>query len=234
MSQDNPILIPVPFHEDTITCIETPEGVFVAVAPICNRLGIASNTQITRLKADGTRWGGYLIVSPSAGGAQETYCIPLSRLAAWLFSINANRVKPELREGLIQYQREADTVLDRHFRQRAAETLARIEEQERMLWHCHQHILMSDPKWNRAARLKELGSSPYLIAKKCGWSRIEAEQEMAEMHSCGIRPLWRDDMMTVFDRERSLRWENEHLKGKLKEADDQMALFPALFGQEDA
>lgn len=234
MSQDNPTLIPVPFHGDTIIAVETADTVMIAVTPICNRLGLHISTQLKKLKEEEHRWRGALMRIPSAGGVQETYCIPLSKMAAFLFSISPNRVKPEVRDTLIQYQDEADTVLDRHFRLRAAETSARIEEMERMLWHCHQHILMSDQKWNRAARLKELGSSPYLIAKKCGWSRIEAEQEMAEMHRCGIRPEWRDDMATVFDRERRLQWENEHLKGKLKDADEQMALFPGLFEAEDA
>lgn len=233
MSQDNPTLIPVPFHGDTITCIETPEGEFVAVKPICERLMIAWQPQHRKLTSE-PRWGITIMTIPSAGGMQETACIPVSKVFAWLASISPNRVRPELADALRLYQDEADTVLDRHFRLRAAETSARIEEMERMLWHCHQHILMSDQKWNRAARLKELGSSPYLIAKKCGWSRIEAEQEMAEMHRCGIRPEWRDDMATVFDRERRLQWENEHLKGKLKDADDQMALFPGLFEADDA
>ena len=45
-------------------------------------------------------------------------CLPVSKLAAWLFSIHASKVKPELRSAVEMYQREAADVLDRHFRLR--------------------------------------------------------------------------------------------------------------------
>ncbi len=179
----------------------------VAVKPICDRLGIASNTQITRLKTDQTRWRGDLIVSPSAGGSQETYCIPLTNLSAWLFSINANRVKPELREGLIQYQLEAADVLDRHFRQRAAETSVRIEELERMLWHSHQQLRIENRKWGTAYLMMEQGHSPYMIAQRCNWTMIRAEEETTVMRRCGMVPEWRHDMQTLVDHNRTLQWQ---------------------------
>jgi hypothetical protein len=38
-------------------------------------------------------------------------CLPLRKLAGWLYTISAGKVKPELREKVIQYQNECDDAL---------------------------------------------------------------------------------------------------------------------------
>ena len=38
-------------------------------------------------------------------------CLMLRKLPAWLYSVNANKVKPELRDTVIKYQEECDDVL---------------------------------------------------------------------------------------------------------------------------
>ncbi len=190
----------VPFHGDTITCIETPEGIFVAIKPICERLGISERVQRRKLMGDKRRWGADLMVLPSAGGHQETCCIPLSKVSAWLFSISASKVNPELREAVEQYQDEASEVLDHHFRLRMAKQDARIAELKRQLWHSQEHLKMLNPKWQRVFTLKEMGASPMMIAKRCGWTQTQLEQEQAMMRDCGMRPKWRQDMRLDADR----------------------------------
>ena len=49
------------------------------------------------------------------GGSQIMLCLPLDFLNGWLFGVNANRVKPELRERVIQYQRECYRILAQAF-----------------------------------------------------------------------------------------------------------------------
>jgi hypothetical protein len=46
-------------------------------------------------------------------------CLPLEFINGWLFGINASRVKEEIRENLIRYQRECYKVLARAFLERA-------------------------------------------------------------------------------------------------------------------
>ena len=43
--------------------------------------------------------------------ARSHTCIPVRKLPAWLYSVNPNKVKPELRETVIMYQNECDDVL---------------------------------------------------------------------------------------------------------------------------
>lgn len=222
MSQDNPTVISVPFHGDSITAIDAPEGAFVAVKPICERFGLAWQPQHRKL-TENPRWGITIMVIPSAGGAQEMTCIPVSKVFGWLGTIAVNRVKPELKERLALYQAEADTVLDRHFRLRATETSARIEAMEKTIWHAGQFLLATNPKWNTAYRLMEMGQSDYIIAKRCGWSMDQWGQERAMMRSSGVIPKWREDMATLADENSDLRWKLSRAKAPASQ--------PDLFGE---
>ena len=49
--------------------------------------------------------------------SREMICLPLKYIPGWLFGINANRVKPEIRERLIIYQRECYDVLSEAFQE---------------------------------------------------------------------------------------------------------------------
>jgi P22_AR N-terminal domain len=199
MSQETSTIL-VPFHGDQITCVETPEGAFVAIKPICERLGIAFPPQWKKLKANPERWSVTLMVIPSARGGQETCCIPVSKVFGWLATITVSRVKPEVRDVLIAYQNEADEVLDRHFRLKDA-------EMERHLWHAHQQLRIDNPKWARVFTMMEIGESDYLIAQRCNWSMDRERSEVAAMRRCGMSATWRRDMATLAEQNLNLRWE---------------------------
>jgi hypothetical protein len=56
-------------------------------------------------------------------------CLPLDYLNGWLFGINANRVKEEIRPRVIRYQEEAYIVLRDAFQETAApDSLAQVEQ----------------------------------------------------------------------------------------------------------
>ena len=231
MSQDSPTLIPVPFHGDTITAIETPQGEFVAIRPICDRLNLNFSGQLQRLKAFPDLWGVCVIHTPSAGGAQETNCIPRSRVAAWLFKIEVSRVKPEARETLRVYQREAADVLDRHFRLRQVQRDAALAELRAQLYHCHLHLRARNPDWaaiealwrdgclNSREMAMVLRSKATLVDAKRGW-----------MENCGLigtdfckEPQRPDSML---DRLRDLEWRLAMKEGRSAPAEDgQLSLF---------
>lgn len=109
-------LVPVEFHGSTLYAI-TVDGVHhVALRPICDALGIDWEAQRQRIKRNPVLTEGACVMkAPSAGGEQETLTLPLSMLNGWLFGVSVNRVKPELRENLIRYQRECFDVLAQHF-----------------------------------------------------------------------------------------------------------------------
>lgn len=54
------------------------------------------------------------------GRPQEMVCIPLTNLNGWLFSINPDKVREEIREAVIRYQDECFVVLHNYWNNGAA------------------------------------------------------------------------------------------------------------------
>lgn len=106
-------IIKVEFKSDIIDIVQ--DGIqWVAVKAITNNLGIKFDTQHKRLKSDES-YQSKLVEVQTAGGKQKVFCIPYDKLNAWLFSINPSRVKPEVRQKLIEYKKECSDVLYNYF-----------------------------------------------------------------------------------------------------------------------
>ena len=116
------------FYDDEITAVFVEgEGhrqqVFVPLKPLCDYLGVNWDGQRQRLRRDPVlsevAQGAVVITAPSpdgrGGGPQEMLSLPLEYLNGWLFGINVNRVKAEIKERLIRYQRECYQVLSEAF-----------------------------------------------------------------------------------------------------------------------
>lgn len=102
----------IPFGTDSITAFEREEQLFVAVRPICDRLGLAWKPQFLKLTTDRLRYGVTMMVTPSAGGMQDMLCLPKGKLFGWLNSIHPSKVSDKARPALLRYQAECDAVLD--------------------------------------------------------------------------------------------------------------------------
>ena len=126
-------LVPVSFHKDTLYCIEHEGQPFTPVKPIVENLGLSWGTQGPKLSENRERYGYLLIKIPTPGGLQEMGCIPVRKVTAFLYSINANKVRPDLRDKLIQYQEECDDVLWEYWMERKAPGSKNIPLPHRML-----------------------------------------------------------------------------------------------------
>jgi P22_AR N-terminal domain len=78
------------------------------VRALCLYLGIASQMQIKALRKSRSM-SPYLrrftLTSPSGGGRQAQWCLHIRALAFWLAGhIDAEQVRPELQEGLLEWQ----------------------------------------------------------------------------------------------------------------------------------
>lgn len=189
MSQDNPIIVSVPFHGDTITCIETPEGVFVPLKPLCEGINLDFSAQYRRMNRDLGLWGIAVMATPSALGGQEMACIPVNRIAAWLFSMDASRVKPEVQERLRLYQREAADVLDRHFRQLGSEKDEIIAIQAEQLAFCHAELVKAQPRFAQIHYLWRDVPEGWTPEKPRGLALAKYYEMFHTMQECGLLPL---------------------------------------------
>ena len=102
------------FHGDPLDVVTEGGEHYVVLARLCEPLGLDTQPQWRKLEA--APWAGVAkIAVPSSGGIQETCCLSIRSVAGWLFTINAGKVKPHLRERLALYQRECAEVLADHF-----------------------------------------------------------------------------------------------------------------------
>lgn len=105
------------------------DDTYVAVKPICEALDIAENGQIERIQSDPVYAGRYelkLVPSSGGGGHQRTFCLSLSRLAGWLFSIHSTRVRAERRDALVSFQLHCHDALTERFFGPAASKAAQL------------------------------------------------------------------------------------------------------------
>ncbi len=117
----------VTFYGDEITAVRLEDGtIYVPIRPLCQRLGIDWAAQRQRIMRDavlsGETMSVVIITTDIEPGSRrprtsEMTCLPLDYLNGWLFGINANRVKVELRERVIQYQKECYRVLSEAFQE---------------------------------------------------------------------------------------------------------------------
>jgi hypothetical protein len=106
-------LVKVKFNNQPIQIIKGGKY-WVSVKDICLNIGIDNTRQQNKLKSN-PAFEAKLVKAQTAGGMQEVFCIPLEKLNGWLFTINPNRVRADIKEKLIAYQNECFEVLYNHF-----------------------------------------------------------------------------------------------------------------------
>jgi hypothetical protein len=88
---------------------------WVAMKPICEALGIQTQRQQNKIQQDPKFSCTHMYATGTDGKNYEMLCIPIQQLNGWLFSINANKVAPAVRDNLLIYQQQCFDVLFRHF-----------------------------------------------------------------------------------------------------------------------
>lgn len=108
----------VDFYGDEITTaivnIDDHTRMYVPIKPINDYLGLTWSGQFERIQRDPVLAGEVRFIRvtrTNLGGDPEVLCLPVEFIHGWLFGINASRVKSELKEKIIRYQRECYHVL---------------------------------------------------------------------------------------------------------------------------
>lgn len=104
----------VDFHGKIIPTIQDDAAHFVGVKAVCENIGLSWNGQWERIQRNEVLKATVRVIRTVAedGKAREIVCLPLEYLNGWLFGVDVSRIKrEEVRERLIQYQRECFGVL---------------------------------------------------------------------------------------------------------------------------
>ena len=104
-------LMPVPFYGDTLVLVNEEGTPFVAMRAIVENMGLAWQVQHRKLTEKFGATVTIMVTVGEDGRNREMVCLPLRKLPAWLYSVNPNKVAPELRDKIIQYQNECDDAL---------------------------------------------------------------------------------------------------------------------------
>lgn len=94
---------------------------YVAIKPICEAIGVDYDKQLERINRDEILnqltpiWG----ATGTDGKTYKMRVISLRYVFGWLFTININKVKPEIKEAMIKYKMECYNALFDMFTKRA-------------------------------------------------------------------------------------------------------------------
>ena len=179
-------LINVPFHDEEVLMIEHEGEPYVPVRPICERLGLSWSSQISKLNGSPERFN--CVVINTVGGSgdgknREMTCLSLRKFPAWLFSINANKVRADLKEDVIRFQNECDDVLWRHWSGELHHDLAKLHRQHEV---CAAYTRAFNPMWGKIANLQQAGIWKELVYKYFSHASWKINQIIDEMETYGV------------------------------------------------
>jgi putative antirepressor protein len=98
----------VSFNNQSLITIEQNGVHYVAMKPICENIGIQWESQYNRIRRDDVL-NSVIFIMNMTGSDSKNYqmiCLPIEYLNGWLFGIDINRCKPEIRDTLIKYKKE--------------------------------------------------------------------------------------------------------------------------------
>lgn len=102
----------VPFNGQQILTAVAAGVTYVAMRQIVENIGIDWTGQSVKLRKMKDKFNCRDISMVAADGKlRKLLCIPMKKLNGWLFSINPEKVRADIRDKLIQYQEECFTVL---------------------------------------------------------------------------------------------------------------------------
>ena len=97
--------ITVPFHNAELYIVEHGGQPYTPLRQIVQGMGLDWASQFTKIKQKFATCVVEITMQVLGDDQARSHtCIPVRKLPSWLYSVNPNKVKPELRETVIMYQ----------------------------------------------------------------------------------------------------------------------------------
>ena len=103
----------IDFNGQPLVTIEKGGIYYAAVKPIADNIGLDWEGQRQRINRDDVLSSAACLIT-ATGADDKQYkmmCLPIEFLNGWLFGVDTKRVKPEIKDALIEYKKECYTVL---------------------------------------------------------------------------------------------------------------------------
>lgn len=178
-------LMPVPFHGDTVVLVGKDNEPYVAMRPIVENIGLGWSAQRIKIVERFDSTVSEIDTVAEDGKLRSMTCIPLRKLAAWLYSISPNKVAPELRDKIIQYQEECDEVLWKYWTKGGAARPGAVTIAQQISMSKHRVALMKELMRSRNKVMREAlgteitrlsGSLGLAVPDLKGLGRVEPAQ----------------------------------------------------------
>ena len=121
----------ISFHGSELITLKVDDVIYTAVRPIVEALGLSWGSQQRKLENSKEKFScTHMKTTGNDGKTYEMLCMPLKKLNGWLFSINPEKVRADLREKVIQYQEECFEALYNYWFKGKAERTINPEQQQ--------------------------------------------------------------------------------------------------------
>ena len=118
------------FNNQSLITVEQNGNHYVAMKPICENIGIQWESQYNRIRRDDVL-NSVIFIMNMTGSDSKNYqmiCLPIEYLNGWLFGIDINRCKPEIRDTLIKYKKECYQALHDYWFNGKAERKTTVDD----------------------------------------------------------------------------------------------------------
>lgn len=119
----------ISFHGSDLITLKVEDVIYTAVKPIVEAMGLDWGGQQQKLSKSSDKFNCRDISMVAKDGKiREMLCIPIKKLNGWLFSINPEKVRPDLKEKVICYQEECFEALYNYWHFGKAERKTTVNE----------------------------------------------------------------------------------------------------------
>ena len=119
----------ISFHGSELITLKVDDVIYTAVRPIVEALGLSWGSQQRKLENSKEKFScTHMKTTGNDGKTYEMLCMPLKKLNGWLFSINPEKVRADLREKVIQYQEECFEALYNYWHFGKAERKTTVDQ----------------------------------------------------------------------------------------------------------
>ncbi|ECI3333171.1 hypothetical protein DNY36_21175 [Salmonella enterica subsp. diarizonae] len=127
----------VSFYGNSLYVVNHNGEPYTPMKPIVEGMGLVWSAQFVKLKQRFSTCVAEIEMQlPGDNQRRKVITLPLRKLAGWLQTINPNKVKPEIRARVIQYQNECDDVLYDYWTKGVAVNPRRVNVMEELNQAC--------------------------------------------------------------------------------------------------
>lgn len=151
-----------------VTLVDNNGVAYVAMREIVEGIGLSWGTQSIKLNENSKKFNCFHIETVGADSKnRQMLCMPIKKLNGWLFSINPNKVRADLKERLENYQEECFLALWDYW----TEGIARRDEVKNKL------ALWQQKKAEYTQRAGERGK----LLQQCKSEKQDLERELLQI-----------------------------------------------------